>query len=392
MTPRDQWLLQKERVLAWMRVGFAVVAVAVILVNPSRAAIFPALSRLALGSFLVYSLAVLYLARRKNADSRKVGLVTTLLDLVWTSLIVFSTGAARTPFFAYYLFPVITAGSRYGIKGGLAVGIVGVVLYGFIRLYFVWDRPLSIDLFIVRSSYLLLLAYIFGFLSEFENKQNQRLLALSKTAGEVATLEERRRIAQELHDGLLQTLATHILRLEICRKQFLDSPEELNRELRKIENDTRSAMREIRQFVANKETRPFPPGMLLEKLKGDLRFLSDGLGLQVILDSEDLTLPESIERDLYFVLREGLTNARRHSHASRLDIKLEQTSAGLEGYIRDDGVGFDSAQTVNRDGLGLSGMKERIKRLGGELSVESSPGKGTRISFVVPLSENAASS
>lgn len=385
MTPQDQWLLQKERVFAWIRVGFALVAIAVIQINPSRVTGFPTFSYFSLGSFLLYSLAVLYLARQGKTDSRKIGLATTCLDLIWVSLIVFSTGAARTPFFVYYLFPVIGASSRYGIRGALGVALVGVALYGFIRLNFVWDNPLSIDLFIVRSTYLIVLAYIFGFLSEFENKQNQRLLALSKTAGEVAALEERRRIAQELHDGLLQSLATHILRLEICRRQFLNSPEELDQEFRSIENDTRSAMKEIRQFLAGKETRPFPPGMLLEKLKGDLKFLRDGLGFRVVLETEDLALPEPVERDLYFVLREGLMNAMQHSLASRLDITLKKKDTMIEGSLRDDGVGFDPAQTGNSQGLGLNGMKERIRTLGGELSIESSPGKGARISFLVPF-------
>src|SRR6266705_193347 len=98
--------------------------------------------------------------------------------------------------------------SRYGIKGGLSAAIADVALYGFIRFDFDWEDSLGIDRFIVRSVYLVVLAYIFGFLSEFEKRQNQKLLALSKTAGEVATLEERRRIMQQLHDDLLQSLAT----------------------------------------------------------------------------------------------------------------------------------------------------------------------------------------
>ncbi len=203
ITLDDQWLFEKERVLAWLRAGFALVALVVIQFNPLRVARYPILSHVFLIAFFLYSLIILYLARRERTEPRKIGLITTCLDLIWVSSIVFTTGAAQTPFFAYYFFPVITASSRYGIKGGLSAALVGVVLYGFIRLYFVWDNPISIDLFIVRAVYLVFLAYIFGLLSEFERKQNRKLLALSKTAGEVAMLEERRRIARELHDGLL---------------------------------------------------------------------------------------------------------------------------------------------------------------------------------------------
>lgn len=387
MTPQDQWLLQKERILAWLRVGFAIVAVAVIQFNPSRVARFPLLSYISLGCFLIYSGAILYVVLKQKTDSKTIGFIAPCLDMLAVSLIVFSTGGAATPFFAYYFFPIITASSRYGIKGGLSAGLAGITIYGFIRFYFDWENLLGIDRFIVRSVYLVVLAYIFGLLSEFERNQNQKLFALSKTAGEVATLEERRRISRELHDGLLQSLATHILRLETCRKHLLQSPEELERELRSIEDETRSSMKVIRQFLAGKETQAFPPGMLFEKLKDDLRFLRDGLGLQVIFESypEDLSVPEAIEQDLYYVLREGLMNISRHSQASRADVVLRKSKTKLEGYLSDDGVGFEPAKGREDGRLGLTSMQERIKKLGGELNIQSSPGEGTRISFVLPV-------
>jgi len=391
MTLQDQWILQKERVLAWLRAGFAIVAVAVILLNPARVARFPLLSHMFLGSFLIYSLVILYVAARERTNSKTIGIVTTCLDMLWVSLIVFSTGGAATPFFVYYFFPIITASSRYGIKGGLSAAVVGVATYGFIRFSFDWEDLLGIDRFIVRSIYLVVLAYIFGFLSEFEKKQNQKLMALSKTAGAVAALDERRRIAQELHDGLLQSLATLILRLEACRRQFLRTPAELHRELQSIEEDTRNAMKTIRQFLAGKESQSFPSGMLLEKFKDDLKFLRDGLGLRVILETEPEAFnpPEIMEQDLYYVLREGLMNIIRHSQASRADVVLRQTRTEIQASLRDDGIGFDPTQARNARGMGLLSMEERIKRMGGELEVQSSPGKGVKVSFVLPLAANS---
>jgi len=386
MTLQDQWILQKEKVLAWLRVGFAIIAVTVIQLNPARIAGFPLLSYLSFGSFFIYSLAVLYVTTRERNYSKAFGVITTALDLVWVSLIVLSTGGTATPFFVYYFFPMITASSRYGVKGGLIAAVAGTASYGFIRFQFDWQDALGLDRFIVRSIYLFVLGYVFGFLSEFEKKQNQRLLALSKTAGAVATLEERRRIAHELHDGLLQSLATLILRLEACRRQFLDSPQELDRELKSIEDDTRSSMKTIRQFLAGKETQLFPPGMLLEKFKDDLRFLRDGVGLSVTLETapEPFNPPEIVEQDLYYVLREGLMNIIRHSQASRADVTLEQTRTEIKGSLRDDGIGFDPIMT-HAEGVGLRSMKERIKRWGGELDIQSSPGKGAKITFVLPV-------
>jgi two-component system sensor histidine kinase UhpB len=147
-------------------------------------------------------------------------------------------------------------------------------------------------------------------------------------------------------------------------------------------------MRVIRQFLAGKEVQQFPPGMLLEKIREDLRFMRDSLGLEVILETlpEDFCLPESTELIVYHILREGFMNIIRHSHASRANLFLKRSDGETTGCLKDNGVGFEMAGSVNDDGLGLSGMKDRIKKAGGE----SSPGHGTKISFVLPLSLEAA--
>ncbi len=390
MTPEDQWLLQKEKVLAWLRLGFSVAAILVIQLNPERVARFPFLSHVSLVSFLLYSVLILYLTRTEKADFRKIGLITTCLDLFWVSLIVFSTGGSRTPFFVYYLFPVITASSRYGIKAGLFVALIGVVLYGIIRFFPLWENPLGIDTFIIRSIYMLVLAYIFGFLSEFEKKQNQRLMTLYRTAGEAATQEERRRIARELHDRLLQVLAGLALRLEACRRYLIASPQELGRELEMMEEATRHSIEDIRQFLRGKDTATLEAGALLEKLRDEMRFLRDGLGLRMVLESEpeELSLSPELEREIYFVVREGLLNIARHAHASKAQILLKQSEREIQGTVEDDGIGFNLDRARDGDGFGLVTMEERINRLGGKLSIESSPGKGTRINFSLPLAKD----
>ena len=124
----------------------------------------------------------------------------------------------------------------------------------------------------------------------------------------------------------------------------------------------------------------------MDKLREEMRFLHEGLGLDVILESqpENLALPAVIERETYYVLREALTNVTRHSHASRVEIQLEQMNGTLKGSLTDDGVGFNQNNLRTQTGFGLSGMQQRMNKLGGELLVESSPGYGTKVSFVVP--------
>lgn len=390
ITPEEGWLLRRERAVAWLRVAFAVVAVLVIQLNPERAARFPALSSFSLISFLVYSLVVLSLAWRNKLTSGPLGILTTSLDVVWIAVIVFSTGGTRTPFFFYYSFPVITASIRWGLKGSIPVAVAGVFLYGIVRLTLAAESmstPIGIDTLLIRSLYLILLACIFGYISEFERKQNQRLLALSKTAGEVAALQERRRINFELHDGILQSLATLILRLETCGRRLPESQQELADELRSLEDLARDSMKQIRQFLSGRQTTPLVAGTLLEKLREEARFLHDGMGLDVILESEpdDLQLPPDTEREIYYVLREALTNVTRHSHASKVEIHLKRNNGRLEGSLTDNGVGFNQDYSKADRGLGLLGMQSRMKEIGGELSIESSPGKGTNLYFAIAL-------
>ena len=390
ITPDVGWLLQRERLVAWLRVVFAALAILVVQLNPSRIARFPTLSLISLGLFFLYSLVVLYLARQRKTTSKNMGLATTVIDVAGIALIVFSTGGTPTPFFFYYSFPVLTASLRWGIKGSIPVAIAGVAICAVLRITLAaeaMDEPLGIDTAIVQSLYLILLACVFGYVSEFEKKQNQRLIALSRTATQAAAMQERRRIIYELHDGILQSLATLILRLESCRAGLPSPQGELSAEMASMEDLTRASMKQVREFLSGKDTQPIIAGTLIESLRDEIKFFHSGLGLEVILESEpeDPDLPRDIEREVYYVLREALTNVTRHSHASKVEIHLKQSADTFAGFLSDNGVGFDRTSGRNGYGIGLTAMEERIKKLGGELAIKSSPGSGTNISFAVPL-------
>ena len=392
ITPETGWVLQRERAVACLRVAFAVLGVIVIQLNPSRVARFPSLSSFSLVTFFLYSLAILYLARRNKMGSTTVGVVITCLDVLWIATIVFSTGGTRTPFFFYYSFPVITASVRWGLKGSIPIAVVGVAIYASIRLSLAAEsmaEPLGIDTLLVRGLYLMVLAAIFGYVSEFERSQNQRLLLLSRTVSEVAALQERRRIMFELHDGILQSLATVILRLEGCRGRIPDSQQDVSNEIRAIEDLARDSMKQIRLFLSGQDTQPLIAGTLLEKLREEARFLHEGMGLDVILESEpeDINLPPETEREVYYVLREALTNVTRHSHASKVEIRLTQNNGTFKGSLADNGVGFAPSQNGKENRFGLAGMEQRIKKIGGEFFVKSSPGEGTRVFFDLRLAK-----
>jgi two-component system sensor histidine kinase DegS len=119
-------------------------------------------------------------------------------------------------------------------------------------------------------------------------------------------------------------------------------------------------------------------------------FLRDGLGMRVTLESEpdELSLPPKVEQEMYRVLTEGLMNVAQHSQASELRLSLKQTEEELSGLLRDDGIGFDLTAASEGARYGLESMKERTEKLQGRLLIKTAPGKGTEVTFTVPLVYN----
>ncbi len=177
--------------------------------------------------------------------------------------------------------------------------------------------------------------------------------------------EERRRIGRELHDDLGAHLTAALLALKTGREE--DAREQI-----------RTAMATVRRV-----SRALRPQALEELgLEGALRALLAASGLPYRLEARLCPLDPLVEMVAFRVLQEAVTNAIRHGHPTRLELRLVCQGERLLGELRDDGRGFDPATTP--PGVGLVGMRERVEQLGGELSIESRPGAGTRVRFSLP--------
>ena len=198
--------------------------------------------------------------------------------------------------------------------------------------------------------------------------------------------EERRRIARDLHDVVLQDLAGALqsLRLTHLRARgsggTLDIGEELEA-LGRATSGLRSAMYDLRH---EEKERPFVRSV--ESLVELNRQLTPGR--RTVLEVEE-GLPEDLPREasveLLRVLQEALVNARRHSGARNVQVRLRAGGGALVAEVTDDGKGFDTAST--RAGVGLSAMRERVEGLGGTFEAESQPGGGTKVRVTVPLGD-----
>ncbi|MFE4367595.1 HAMP domain-containing sensor histidine kinase [Streptomyces sp. NPDC056835] len=204
---------------------------------------------------------------------------------------------------------------------------------------------------------------------------------------------ERRRIAQELHDEIGQTLTAVLLEL----KRVADrAPAPLRDELRHVQETTRDSLDEIRRIA-----RRLRPGVLeelglisaLKALTGEITTHS-GLSVRCGFDSALPRLGEDAELVLYRVAQEGLTNIVRHADARQVALTLRRTTGGVELRLRDDGRGIGTAT----EGAGIRGMRERALLIGAELSVGRGRARsggtdgGTDVRLRVPISGDSSDS
>lgn len=202
-----------------------------------------------------------------------------------------------------------------------------------------------------------------------------------------AVREERRRIFRELHDRALQLLSSVRLRAELCRRELIGDPKALEKELLIIEENTELAVAEIRRILSESQAdTDLVAGTLERRLREEMEIFRSRSGLQLTfhcaIDSH--SLPYAVERELYFTLREGVINAVRHSRASELRLSLANDNGTCRASLEDDGTGFDLAATGGGSHYGLRIMRERIEKIGGRFTIDTAPGKGTRISITVP--------
>jgi PAS domain S-box-containing protein len=194
---------------------------------------------------------------------------------------------------------------------------------------------------------------------------------------------ERRRIARDLHDIVLQDLSGTLQSLRLTHLRAKNSGLELDLEeeleaLWRASSGLRSAIHDLRR----EKERPFVKAV--ESLAEQNRQLTSErkIGL-VVEEGFPEELPGEVSVELLRVLQEALTNARRHSGASNVEVRLRTEGEALVAGVIDDGRGFDRASV--RAGVGLSAMRERVEGLGGEIAIRSRPGEGTSVTVRVPL-------
>jgi signal transduction histidine kinase len=214
-----------------------------------------------------------------------------------------------------------------------------------------------------------------------------QLTRLAERGQQSAVLEERNRMAQEIHDTLAQGFTGIVVHLEVAEDALANDSEEARAHLRRAQGLARQSLAEARRSVWALRPHALEAADLAGALKNLANQLTTGTAIRVNFSIRGAArpLPLKIEANLLRIGQEALTNIQKHAHAREVRIELAFDGEGVCLGVSDDGVGFDPSLKTKEAGFGLVSMRERTQRIGGELTLISQSGRGTQVLVVAPL-------
>jgi signal transduction histidine kinase len=208
-----------------------------------------------------------------------------------------------------------------------------------------------------------------------------------------AVESERSRISRDLHDGILQTLLSLKIQLNVLQQRLPERPlDQTCAELGSLQKTVQQESDELRRFVTDLRPVRVESADMRELMQGFAeRFrLEQGLAVDLFVEARDLRVPDRICREIFQIYRESLHNVKKHAAASHVVVKLVQDEAKVSLVVDDNGRGFSfsgryTSEELDRLRLGPISIKERTRSVGGTLTVESNPGHGARLTVEIPF-------
>ena len=294
------------------------------------------------------------------------------------------------------LLPVLIAQSIIILKSKIKVILFFMLSYGLYCIaitinYGASELPIFIPIF-----FLILLIVIFYTLSynrqvsakeRMEFYLQQLGLAYQKVE-ELTLVNERQRMARDLHDTLAQGLAGLIMQLEAVNVHIKNGNISRSNEIVVSSmQQARETLKDARTVIDNLRTETLEYIDFHSAVLDEIKKFEEITGIHVEQEIKPVhSLPNlSMEYGIY-IIRESLTNIMKHSQAKKVQIKIEQQGGKLYMEVSDNGIGFSTKNIGKQTGkFGLLGLQERIRLVGGTLTIESTPGKGTKLLITVPI-------
>ncbi len=213
--------------------------------------------------------------------------------------------------------------------------------------------------------------------------------------------DERQRISQQIHDGPTQTMSNLVLQAEVCERFIDRDPQEAKAELATLKTTIHHTLQEMRRFIFDVRPMILDDLGLVPTLRRYLQDFGERHNIQtnLVVQGGEGRLPKHIEISVFRVIQEALTNIAKHAHAPHARVALEVEPGRLTVAVDDDGVGFNVEEMEGGIGkgsrrmMGIANMRQRVETLlKGRLTIESAPGRGTRVMATIPLPEGSTSS
>jgi signal transduction histidine kinase len=213
---------------------------------------------------------------------------------------------------------------------------------------------------------------------------NEKLREYALKIENQATLEERNRIAREIHDSLGHSLTALNLQLETALKLWQSNPTQAQTFLARAKDLGSKALQDVRQSVSTMRSHPLQEKSLEQAIVGILENYHRNTGIAPIyLINLSYPIPVETSTALYRIIQESFTNIYKHAQATEVKLELTTTPSSLQLRIHDNGRGFELTQ--NTTGFGLQSMRDRTLALGGFFKINSTPGSGCEITVDIPL-------
>ncbi len=203
--------------------------------------------------------------------------------------------------------------------------------------------------------------------------------------------DERQRVARDIHDGPAQSMSNVVLKAEICERMLDVDMLKAREELRNLKRIVRESLQDVRRIIYNLRPMSLDDLGLIPTLQRFVTTFRDETGLAVSLKTKGVydDIRPVLSLTVFRLVQEATNNIIKHSSAQNVTINLEFEDEELKLYIYDDGKGFDVEKLKVRNddvssGFGLYSMKERVELLGGNFSIGSALGKGTRLNITIP--------
>jgi signal transduction histidine kinase len=210
---------------------------------------------------------------------------------------------------------------------------------------------------------------------------NQKLREFAGQVEEMATIQERNRLAREIHDGLGHYLTAINIQIKAAQAFVEHNPPQAREALNNAQTLAEEALADVRRSISQLRIDPSTSSPLAERLKGLLEETrAAGIPAKMEVEGTPASLSPQADFTLYRVSQEGLTNVRKHSNATQAELHLAYLEHTVRLVVCDNGVGTQELS----GGFGLTGLQERVQLVGGSLKVETAPGQGFRLEVEIP--------